>query len=122
MPGAISEGGLAQTMFASFDVVVVPFPFTDRATTKRRPALVLSSPQFAAESDHLVAAMVTTSTLRWSSDTELHDIDEAGLVAGSVVRAKLFTLPIDLVLRPLGRLTERDINGVRGGLSHVLEL
>lgn len=122
MPGAISEDGLTQKMFASFDVVVVPFPFTDRATTKRRPALVLSSPQFADESDHLVAAMVTTSTLRWSSDTELHDIDQAGLVAGSVVRAKLFTLPIDLVLRPLGRLTERDIDGVRRGLSHVLEL
>lgn len=31
--------------FNAFDVVVVPFPFTDKATTKRRPALILSDAQ-----------------------------------------------------------------------------
>lgn len=28
--------------FKAFDVVVVPFPFTDKNTTKRRTALILS--------------------------------------------------------------------------------
>ena len=28
--------------FEAYDVVVVPFPFSDRAASKRRPALVLS--------------------------------------------------------------------------------
>jgi mRNA interferase MazF len=29
-------------VLAAFDVVIVPFPFTDRNASKRRPALVLS--------------------------------------------------------------------------------
>ena len=29
--------------FDAGDVIIVPFPFTDRTTTKRRPALVLSN-------------------------------------------------------------------------------
>jgi mRNA interferase MazF len=29
-------------IYSQFDVVVVPFPFTDSSTTKRRPALILS--------------------------------------------------------------------------------
>ena len=30
----------------AFDIVVVPFPFTDRNTTRRRPALVVSGGSF----------------------------------------------------------------------------
>ena len=29
-------------IYNQFDVVVVPFPFTDSSTTKRRPALIIS--------------------------------------------------------------------------------
>jgi len=44
--------------FDAFDVVVVPFLFTDRATTKRRPALVLSDRDaFNRRLDQLVLAM-----------------------------------------------------------------
>ena len=32
--------------FERHSLVLVPFPFTDRATQKRRPAVVLSSPDF----------------------------------------------------------------------------
>ena len=44
-----------------YDVVVVPFPFTDRRTSNRRPALALSSETFSAESGHTVLAMITSA-------------------------------------------------------------
>jgi len=34
------------SIFKTFDVIVVPFPFTDRAEIKKRPALVLSSTNY----------------------------------------------------------------------------
>ena len=42
-------------------LVLVPFPFTDRATQKRRPAVVLSSPDFQRASGHVLLAMVTSA-------------------------------------------------------------
>jgi mRNA interferase MazF len=42
-------------------VVVVPFPFTDRKASKRRPALVLSAMKvFGHLAGHSVMAMITS--------------------------------------------------------------
>ena len=48
--------------FDAFDVVVAPFSFTDRAASKRRPALVLSERSaFNASAGHVVIAMITSA-------------------------------------------------------------
>ena len=61
--------------FERFDVVVVPFPFTDRSAEKRRPALVLSSAiEFNAPTKHAVLAMITSATGRsWALDVQISD-------------------------------------------------
>lgn len=96
----------------AYDVVVVPFPFTDRDSAKRRPALVLSSKaSFNAEIGHSVLAMITSSKEGrdvWPLDTPIADLAAAGLPAPSVARMKLFTLDHRLILRRAGRLTASD--------------
>jgi hypothetical protein len=44
-----------------YDVVVVPFPFTDRLASKRWPALALSTLEFSTEAGHIVLAMITSA-------------------------------------------------------------
>ncbi len=53
----------------------------------------------------------------WPSDTQLIGWREAGLVAPSRVRLKLFTLPSDRVVSRLGALGDADRAAVRGALS-----
>ena len=79
---------------ARFDIVVVPFPFTDKAAQKRRPALVISdSKAFNQPAGHSVMAMITSAgNAPWPLDTHITDLKSAGLSAPSVVRMKLFTL------------------------------
>ena len=49
--------------YKPFEVVVVPFPFTDRKTNKRRPALILSDDiKFNTPSGHAVLAMINRKT------------------------------------------------------------
>ena len=102
------------------DVVVVPFPFTDRQASKRRPALVLSTAAFNRRG-HTVLAMITSAAHHpWPSDHRLGDPSAAGLANSSVVRWKLFTLDNRLLVRAIGRLSESDRNAVGEKLKQVL--
>ena len=91
-----------------WQVVVVPFPFTDRATTKRRPALVLSAKAFN-RNGHSVLAMITSASHRpWPGDTPISDLKNAGLKTPSLVRLKLFTLDNRFIARRIGTLGSPD--------------
>lgn len=110
--------------FEAFDVVVVPFPFTDRTTMKRRPALVLSDARtFNKQVGQSVLAMITSAkNSDWPLDVEIKDLDSAGLPSASVVRMKLFTLDDQLVIRKAGALAQKDRRNVAAALRQLLKL
>ena len=106
----------------AWDVVVVPFPFTDRATARRRPALVVSVKAFNRHG-HSVLAMITSASHRpWPADTTLTDLKAAGLKAPSLVRLKLFTLDNRFIARRLGALGPVDRRAVSSRVRELLPL
>ncbi len=103
-----------------WDVVIVPFPFTDKARVKRRPALALSTTAFN-ENGHTILAMITTkSHSPWPGDTTITDLATAGLHTFCLVRLKLFTLDNQLLVRRSGRLSESDRTAVVEALKRYL--
>ena len=104
-----------------FDVVVVPFPFTDRPVTKRMPALVLSSQDFNREHAHMILTMITSAHhTPWTSDVVLVDWRAAGLTVPCRLRFKLFTLPKSNIHRHLGQLGQPDRQEVQAALMQGL--
>jgi len=108
--------------FEQWQVVVVPFPFADRAVRRRRPALVISRAEpLGHVVGHRVLAMITSAGhRRWPLDVSLGDLASAGLPAPSIVRMKLFTLDDRLIERTLGTRATPDVAAVKGALAQVL--
>ena len=99
-----------------WDVVAVPFPFSDGGGSKRRPALVLSRRGFN-ERGRAVLAMITTKLdPAWPGDVLIEDLQPVALRHRCIVRLKLFTLDSRLILRRTGRPGEGD----RGRVSSAL--
>lgn len=109
--------------FERFDVVVVPFPFTDLSVRLRRPAVILSDKGFGAETGQSLLAMITRAERSaWPGDLAISDMAAAGLAGPCVVRLKLFTLVDALISRRLGRLGVRDRRALKRNLGRHLGL
>lgn len=104
------------------DLVLVPFPFTDQSTTKRRPAVVISSAVYHRERPDLVILAVTSQArpVAGIGEVAVAKWNEAGLLKPSVLQPVLATIERGLVLRKLGRLEEEDRQALRAVLREIL--
>ena len=106
--------------FKPWDVVKVPFPYTDRPARQYRPALVVAAGRIAAEHDLLWVLMITSAeNRRWPDDVVVSDLDGAGLPAPSVIRcAKIATVEAADAGR-IGALARTDRKKVAAQLRHT---
>ena len=104
--------------YRAFDVVVVPFPYSDRLAEKRRPALVVSDDRLEVETGRLWVAMITSVPSEGIGDVALLASDRIGLKVGSWLRAgKVATIDADRVLRRIGRLSLVEEQAARAALT-----
>lgn len=103
------------------DVVLVPYPFGERAGGKKRPALVISSGEHNEETGELLIAQITSrvsSTAR-IGDYHIQGWREVNLPKPALVRARLATIEISQVLRKLGSLPAGEFRAAQADLQSV---
>lgn len=109
--------------YNSWQIVAVPFPFTDKNQTKKRPALVINKSDFQTTQGHVILLMITSAkNSNWSSDIPITDLKSAGLNNPSVIRFKMFTLDERLIIKETGTLVKKDREEVIKKLNAILEL
>ena len=115
---------MPSTIAYSFgDVVLVPFPFTNHATSKKRPAVVVSSSSYNQHRPDVIVMAITSQLLRpvgAVGDVLLADRSGAGLPKPSLVKPVVATLEQALILRKLGTLQQADLQSVRDALKQII--
>ena len=104
------------------DVILILFPFTDQTTTKKRPAVVVSSAFYNRSHPDLVLMAITSQIKPSESfgDVKVAHWDKAGLVKPSVIKPVFTTIEKSLVLRRLGRLEIEDRENLKKELQTIL--
>jgi mRNA interferase MazF len=105
----------ASSRFIFGDVVLVPFPFTDQSSIKKRPAVVVSSNGYNTHRRDILI-MAITSQVRQPLDfgeAMIIDWHASGLVKASVLKPVFTTIEPSLVLRSMGHLAPIDIKTLR---------
>jgi mRNA interferase MazF len=104
------------------EVALVRFPFTDLATAKKRPALVLARTTRSPRNRLATVAMITSQVeaLKLVGDVLLADWKTAGLLHPSLLRlVKIATVDEELIDKAIGRLSTRDLDAARAAFRRV---
>lgn len=102
---------------------VVTAEFAGVHSTKRRPALIISTTTYHNERPDVILAIITSQISKSNAKTDyiLQDWKSAGLNKASAVRIFLLTLPQDKITE-IGKLSQRDWEKVQEKLRLSIEV
>jgi len=108
-------------IYEPFDIIEVPFPFSDLPRAKRRKALVISTQEFNKRNGNTILMMITSAEhSKWFNDVSISNWMKSGLKKPCIARMKLFTLDNRLIILKTGHLTTEDQNRIRHALISSL--
>jgi len=101
------------TAYKKWDVILVPFPFTDLSSFKKRPALILSPDQYNISGD-VVIAFITSNlqSIDKFGDYQFQQWKQAGLPLPSKLRMKFATVNNEIIIKKIGHLDSLDQNSI----------
>ena len=100
------------------DIVLLKFPFTDRSSFKRRPALVLNDTQ----DGDIIVCRITSQIYQTNHDILIKDWRESGLKLPSIIRIhKIATLDKSLVEVKIGELSAPLKESIKERLAKITE-
>jgi len=109
--------------YKPWDVILVPFPFTDLSLNKQRPAVVISCNDYNKSGDLIIGFLTSNlhGTLKLG-DYRLVGYHQAGLPLPTRFRAKFATITKEIVVRKLGSLVAVDRTAVSDSIRDVLAM
>jgi len=104
------------------DIVLIPVPFTDLSSSKRRPVLVLSGEAHNRHSpDIIVAAITSNPATRAGIPITQDDLASGYLPVKSFIRpANIYTLSKSIIVRPIGSVRATVLQKVLARLNALL--
>lgn len=104
------------------DIVLVPFPFTDQSTVKKRPAVIVSSDAYNSQRPDVIIMAVTSQmgSVDYVGVTTITDWQAAGLLKPSVFKPIFTTVEKGLILKKLGHISGQDRSALKTMLQNIL--
>ncbi|TAN42578.1 MAG: type II toxin-antitoxin system PemK/MazF family toxin [Nitrospirae bacterium] len=109
-------------MLKQRDVVLIPIPFTDLTSQKKRPAVIVSSDSYNATHEDIVVVALTSNIepRDFSVSVTSDDLEVGILKVPSIIRVdKIYTLNKTIVVQVFGRVTHDILRKIN---EHLLVL
>ena len=88
------------------DVVLIPFPYSDLSTMKKRPAIIMSNEKMIGED--FICCLVTSKPHKDDLQINKEFFEKGGLPFKSFVKPhRIFTIHRDIIIKSLCKINEK---------------
>lgn len=111
-------------MYKQGDILLVPIPFSDLSSSKRRPVLVLSNDEYNKMTEDVVGVAITSNVVdrAYGVILETTDMAEGNLKVKSSIRAdKIYTISKGIVVKKFGSIKRDKVNQVVEKIDMLME-
>ena len=111
-------------MYNQGDILLIPIPFSNLTSSKKRPVLVLSNSQYNDRTEDILVAAITSnlSDKEYSVLITNEDMKEGTLKVDSCIRTdKIYTLSKFIVIKKFGSINTEIIQQVKTKLFNLIE-
>lgn len=113
------------TTYKQGDIVLVPVPFTDQTTSKRRPAIVVSANWYNKTRADTVLVPITSTVHKSLQREEFlirgSEVQRAGLYKESVAKCgAIFTVRQKLILKRIGTMSSGTLRQIHTIVADIL--
>ena len=105
------------------DIVLVPIPFTDLTSKRRRPVVVISNDKYNHNKDDVVVVAMTSNlkAADYSFSITYADLTIGSLKRPSRVRVdRIYTLAQSIIAKKFGQISEAAFDKIRQLLSELV--
>jgi mRNA interferase MazF len=102
--------------------LLIPIPFTDLSSQKRRPVIVVSNDVYNRKTGDIVVVAMTSNpaTVDYSFTITSSDLEQGQLNRPSKVRVdKIYTLSQSIVVKTFGRVNSKVLDYIRSLLEDL---
>ena len=110
-------------MYRQGDILLIPIPFTDLASNKKRPVLVLSNNDYNSKTEDIIVAAITSNLTEKDYTVMLSskDLKEGSLKVDSSIRVdKIYTLSQSIIINKFGAAKEYIVDSVKKAIYDLI--
>ncbi|OGW30456.1 MAG: MazF family transcriptional regulator [Nitrospirae bacterium GWC2_42_7] len=110
-------------MLKQRDIILVPIPFTDLTSQKKRPAIIISNDKYNETHEDIVVVALTSNIEPRDFTLMLtgNDLEEGTLKVTSMIRVdKIYTLNKSIILKTFGRVKLDIISKIKDSFLKLI--
>ena len=111
------------TMPKQGDILLIPIPFTDLSSQKRRPVIVISNDQYNRKTNDIIVVAMTSNpqVTDYSLSITSSDLVEGALNRPGKIRVdKIYSLSQTIVARTFGQVDDKTLSRIRRRLVNLV--